>query len=178
MAKPEVSSAEFDAALDAIRERVLASGRSPLAILGIRRRGVPLAARLRSRLTRAGLGDIPLGELDINLYRDDIHDRGVPRVRETRIPFPLESRHVLLVDDVLHTGRTIRAALTALASFGRPRSVMLAALVDRGGRELPISADFVGLPVAAEPGELVRVLVEEEDGEDGIRIVPRAGVPR
>ncbi len=170
---PRFGSAELESALDAIADRIRASGRTPLAILGIRKRGVPLAARLRARLERRGLGEIPMGELDINLYRDDIYDRGVPRVRKTNIPFPLERFHVLLVDDVLHTGRTIRAALTALTSFGRSRSVMLAALVDRGGRELPIAADFVGLRVEAAPGELVRVLVVEEDGEDGARILPR-----
>ncbi len=173
MERPKVGSAELGAALEAIGNQVAASGRCPLVILGIRRRGVPLAARLRDQLVRGDLGDIPMGELDINLYRDDIHDRGVPRVRETRIPVPLESHHVLLVDDVLHTGRTVRAALTALASFGRPRSVMLAVLVDRGGRELPVAADFTGLEVHAAAGELVRVLVTEEDGEDGIRILPR-----
>ncbi len=173
MERPDIGSADIGAALREIGDRIAASGRVPLAILGIRRRGVPLAARLRDQLAHKGFADIPMGELDINLYRDDIHDRGVPRVRETRIPLPLESRHVLLVDDVLHTGRTIRAALTALSSFGRPRSVMLAALVDRGGRELPIAADFTGLEVDASPQELVRVLVREEDGEDGIRILPR-----
>ncbi len=162
----------FREALRELGDRIARTAPAPLAVLGIRRRGVPLAARLLTHLGNAGRRDIPSGELDINLYRDDVHDRGIPRVRETRIPFPLERHHVLLVDDVLFTGRTVRAALTALSHFGRPRSVLLAVLVDRGGRELPIAADFTGLRVAAGSDEMVRVRVEEEDGVDGVFTVP------
>ena len=164
---------EFRAALFRLGDLVAAEAPDPLAILGIRRRGVPLAARIRRRLESAGRRDIPVGELDINLYRDDVHDRGIPRIGETRIPFALEEHHILLVDDVLFTGRTVRAALTALSNFGRPRSVRLAVMVDRGGRELPIAADFVGLTVEAGAGDMVRVRVEEEDGEDGVVMLPR-----
>ena len=175
---------EFRAALSRLGDLVAARGPDPLAILGIRRRGVPLAGRLRAHLERAGRRDIPTGELDINLYRDDVHDRGIPRIGETRIPFALEARHLLLVDDVLYTGRTVRAALTALSNFGRPRSVLLAVMVDRGGRELPIAADFVGLRLdigadiggdreaGAGAGPMVRVRVSEEDGEDGVFTIP------
>ena len=149
----------------------------PLAILGVRRRGVPLAARIRRHLERAGRRGIPLGELDINLYRDDVHDRGIPRIGETRIPFALEEHHILLVDDVLFTGRTVRAALTALSNFGRPGSVRLAVMVDRGGRELPIAPDFVGLCVEAGEGDMVRVRMQEEDGDDGVVRIPREEAP-
>ncbi len=159
---------EFRAALSRLAARIASEAPDPLAILGIRRRGVPLAARLRARLEGEGRVDIPTGELDINLYRDDFHDRGIPRVGETRIPFALEDRHLLLVDDVLFTGRTVRAALTALSNFGRPRSVRLAVMVDRGGRELPIAADFAALRIEVGPEEMVRVRVREEDGEDGV----------
>ena len=159
---------EFREALFRLGERVVAEAPDPLAILGVRRRGVPLAARIRRQLERAGRKDIPAGELDINLYRDDVHDRGIPRIGETRIPFALEQHHILLVDDVVFTGRTVRAALTALSNFGRPKSVRLAVMVDRGGRELPIAPDFVGLHVDAGQGDMVRVRVQEEDGEDGV----------
>lgn len=163
---------EFRAALSRLGERIAGETADPLALLGIRRRGVPLAARLRSQLLALGRTDLPSGELDINLYRDDVHDRGIPAVGETRIPFPLEERHLVLVDDVLFTGRTVRAALTALSHFGRPKSVRLAVLVDRGGRELPIAPDFVGLTLPAAPNRLVRVRVAEEDGEDRVFSVP------
>ena len=168
-----LESEEFGAALSRLGDLVVAGAADPLAILGIQRRGVPLAARIRRHLESAGRRDILVGELDINLYRDDVHDRGIPRVGETRIPFALEKRHILLVDDVLFTGRTVRAALTALSNFGRPRSVRLAVMVDRGGRELPIAADFVGLRIEARHGDMVRVRVHEEDGEDGVVTIAR-----
>lgn len=167
-AKTVLAGEQFREALSGLGERVAAGAPEPLALLGIRRRGVPLAERLRVQLEQSGRGDIPTGELDINLYRDDLHDRGIPRVGETRIPFALEERHILLVDDVLFTGRTVRAALTALSNFGRPRSVLLAVMVDRGGRELPITADFAGLQLEAKSDQMVRVQVAEEDGEDGV----------
>lgn len=162
----------FRRALARLGDDIAAGAGDPLALLGIRRRGVPLAARLRAHLLGLGREDLPSGELDINLYRDDVHDRGIPEVGETRIPFPLEERHLVLVDDVLFTGRTVRAALTALSYFGRPRSVRLAVLVDRGGRELPIAPDFTGITVTAAPGQMVRVRVAEEDGEDRVVTLP------
>ncbi len=171
-----LGSQEFREALSRLGDLVAAGAPDPLAILGVRRRGVPLAARIRRHLEDAGRRDIPAGELDINLYRDDVHDRGIPRVGETRIPFALEQHHILLVDDVLFTGRTVRAALTALSNFGRPKSVRLAVMVDRGGRELPIAPDFVGLYVEAGRGDMVRVRVQEEDGEDGVVTIPRGEV--
>lgn len=164
---------ELRRALERIGDQVAERVPDPLALLGIRRRGVPLARRLARQLERHGRKDLALGELDINLYRDDIHDRGIPRVGKTTIPFSLERRRILLVDDVLFTGRTVRAALTALSNFGRPRAVRLAVLVDRGGRELPIAPDFVGVEVSAGAGEQVRVRVEEEDGENGVFRIER-----
>ena len=110
-----------------------------------------------------------MGALDITLYRDDLTEKaGAPIVRPTEIPFSLKEKTVLLVDDVLYTGRTIRAALDALLDHGRPRKVLLAALVDRGGRELPIQGDFTGAALGVEPGQRVSVRLKEIDGEDGV----------
>jgi pyrimidine operon attenuation protein/uracil phosphoribosyltransferase len=144
--------------------------------VGIQRRGVELAARLASligeREAGSGKQPIPLGKLDITLYRDDLSTVGpVPRVGVTSLPGELEGRTVLIVDDVLHTGRTIRAALDELADFGRPRRILLCVLVDRGGRELPIQADFVGLTVETSGGDRVDVAVQELDGQDSVELV-------
>ncbi|MEW5772566.1 MAG: bifunctional pyr operon transcriptional regulator/uracil phosphoribosyltransferase PyrR [Thermodesulfobacteriota bacterium] len=140
-----------------------------LALVGIQRRGVDLADRLKG-LLESRLGAVLLmGKLDINLYRDDWTNSGVaPFVNKTEIPFPIDGKDLLLVDDVLFTGRTIRAALEALLDFGRPRRVELLALVDRGNRELPIHADFVGKRVATERGEHVNVHTQERDGREDV----------
>jgi len=145
---------------------------SALAVIGIRSRGDVLAARLRDAL-RANEGvDVPLGLLDITLYRDDLTRVGyAPEIHETRIPFSVDDRVVVLVDDVLYTGRTIRAALDALVDFGRPKAIRLAVLVDRGHRELPIRADFVGKNVPTQPGDDVRVRLTEIDGRDEVEVV-------
>lgn len=145
-----------------------------LVVLGIRSRGLPLAERLAG-LLQAGLGrPVPVGALDITLYRDDLTELvGVPIVRPTEIPFTLKDRTVLLVDDVLFTGRTIRAALDALLDHGRPKTVRLAVLVDRGGRELPIQADFAALTLAVTGDQRVSVKVKELDGEDGVFLEAR-----
>jgi pyrimidine operon attenuation protein/uracil phosphoribosyltransferase len=144
---------------------------SALAIVGIRARGDALAARIQAAI-RANEGvDVPLGAIDITLYRDDLTRIGyAPVVRESEIPFSVDGRVVVLVDDVLFTGRTIRAAMDALVDFGRPQAIRLAVLVDRGHRELPIRADHVGKNVPTSREELVRVHVEEIDGEDGVEI--------
>ncbi len=145
---------------------------SSLAVIGIRSRGDVLAGRLRDAL-RANEGvDVPLGLLDITLYRDDLTRVGyAPEIHETRIPFSVDDRVVVLVDDVLFTGRTIRAALDALVDFGRPKAIRLAVLVDRGHRELPIRADFVGKNVPTQPGDDVRVRLTEIDGRDEVEVV-------
>ncbi len=140
-----------------------------LVLIGLRSRGVPMAERLAAHIQALEEIRPPVGALDVTLYRDDL-DRGGSRnkIQKTNLPFTCEGREVVLVDDVLYTGRTVRAALTALVAFGRPRRVRLAVLVDRGGRELPVRADFVGRNVTARPGEEVRVLLEETDGREAV----------
>jgi pyrimidine operon attenuation protein/uracil phosphoribosyltransferase len=142
-----------------------------LALIGIRRGGVPLAARLGALLQRTYGAPIPRGTLDIGLYRDDVA-RVHPVVGPTEVAFPIQDLPVVLVDDVLFTGRTVRAALDELMDFGRPRRVYFAALVDRGGRELPIAADFIGAQVVCGPDERVEVRFKETDNEDAVLVVP------
>jgi len=142
-----------------------------LALVGIRARGVPLAARLAAQLRDLTGTEVPTGALDITLYRDDLMRHVVgpqPVIRRTEIPFSIDDRLILLVDDVLYTGRTTRAALDALIDYGRPKAIQLIVLVDRGHRELPIKADYVGknLPTASE--ESVQVRLIEIDGEDEV----------
>jgi pyrimidine operon attenuation protein/uracil phosphoribosyltransferase len=146
-----------------------------LAIVGIRRGGVHLAARLGEDLARRLGHRSPTGTLDIALYRDDLSARGVaPVVGPTDIRFPLEGKTVLLVDDVLYTGRTVRAALDELVDFGRPRRVWLAVLVDRGGHELPIAADFAGATLAVAEQQDVQVTLREDGAaEDAVVITTR-----
>jgi len=147
-------------------------GTEGLVLVGIQRRGVELAARLAGLIERAEGRPIPLGKLDITLYRDDIQSIGArPVVGETKLPHELDDRTVVIVDDVLYTGRTIRAALDELADFGRPRRTLLCVLVDRGGRELPIQADIIGTTVTTVPEDRVDVLVSERDGEDAVNLV-------
>lgn len=153
-----------------------AGGTEGLVLVGIQRRGVELAARLAATIQQPNGRPIPVGKLDITLYRDDLSTIGpTPRVGETSLPGDLEGRTVVIVDDVLYTGRTIRAALDELADFGRPRKIILCVLVDRGGRELPIQADFVGLVVPTSPDDRVDVAVRELDGRDSVELV--AGGP-
>jgi pyrimidine operon attenuation protein/uracil phosphoribosyltransferase len=143
-----------------------------IALVGIRARGDVLAARLRDAIRQNEGVDVPLGALDITLYRDDLTRIGhAPIVRTTEIPFPVDDRVVVLVDDVLFTGRTIRAAMDALVDYGRPRAIRLAVLVDRGHRELPIRADHVGKNVPTQPRDDVRVHFSEVDGRDEVELV-------
>jgi pyrimidine operon attenuation protein/uracil phosphoribosyltransferase len=147
------------------------AGTEGLVLVGIQRRGVPLAHRIaRSILDHEG-AEVPVGALDITFYRDDLSlVAQQPVVKGTEIPFDLNGLTVVLVDDVLYTGRTIRAAMDALIDFGRPQAIRLAVLVDRGHRELPIRADHVGKNVPTSREEVVKVLVAEIDGEDGVEI--------
>jgi pyrimidine operon attenuation protein/uracil phosphoribosyltransferase len=146
-------------------------GIEEVALVGIHTRGVPLAERLAAKLRKSEGVDVPVGTLDITLYRDDLTPVGPqPIVGETDIPFEVERRVVVLVDDVLYTGRTIRAALDALVALGRPRRIQLAVLVDRGRREFPIAADFVGRAIETEGGEHVRVSLTEIDGRDSVSV--------
>jgi pyrimidine operon attenuation protein/uracil phosphoribosyltransferase len=146
-------------------------GTDHLVLVGIRRRGVPLAKRLQDLIRGFEGVEVPMGSLDITLYRDDLHAiANQPVVRTTEIPVNIDDKIVVLVDDVLYTGRTVRSALNALIDFGRPRTIQLAVLVDRGHRELPIRADFVGKNVPTSHREIVAVHVTEEDGEDSVQI--------
>ena len=141
------------------------------ALVGIQRRGVPLARRIASAIAENESVDIPVGALDITFYRDDLSlVAQQPVVKGTDLPFDLNGSTVVLVDDVLYTGRTIRAAMDALVDFGRPQAIRLAVLVDRGHRELPIRADHVGKNVPTSREEIVRVHLEEIDGEDAVLI--------
>jgi pyrimidine operon attenuation protein/uracil phosphoribosyltransferase len=167
---------ETDGILDRLAEAVLArhGDCANLALVGIERRGVNIASSLIGRMEKTLGRALPLGRLDIALYRDDWTVRGPkPSVGQTRIPFAVEGMMLILVDDVLFTGRTVRAALEALADHGRPGKIELLALVDRGHRELPIHADYVGLVLDTEPEDRVDVLVREVDGEEGVRLVSR-----
>jgi pyrimidine operon attenuation protein/uracil phosphoribosyltransferase len=144
-----------------------------LALVGIRARGVPLAARIASALHDLTGVTMPTGALDITLYRDDLMRHAVgpqPVLRSTEISFSIDDRLILLVDDVLYTGRTIRAALDALIDFGRPRAIQLVALVDRGHRELPIRADYVGRNIPTSQQQSVQVRLTELDGRDEVEV--------
>ncbi len=156
-----------------ISHEILERNRGPkkVAVVGIRTRGEFLAQRIRAEINTLENTEIPLGVVDITLYRDDLyHSSEQPLVRGTELPFNIDKYNVVLVDDVLFTGRTIRAALDAIIDFGRPISVQLAVLVDRGHRELPIRADYVGKNVPTTRSELVEVCLSEKDNEDSVYI--------
>ena len=150
-------------------------GVDELALVGIRSRGVPLARRIAQIIREINQHEVPTGMLDITLYRDDLMRHAVgpqPLVRRTEIPFSIDDKRILLVDDVLYTGRTIRAALDALIDFGRPRAIQLIVLVDRGHRELPIKADYVGKNIPTAPTQNVQVHLMEIDGRDEVEVLP------
>ena len=147
----------------------LNDGTEGLVIVGIQRRGVQLAARIVRLIAEREKVEVPQGALDITLYRDDLQTVGPrPVVGPTNIPVNIDDQHIVIVDDVLYTGRTVRAALDELADFGRPRRIALAVLIDRGGRELPIAPDVVGKVTDVQPGQRVDVLIEELDGRDAV----------
>jgi pyrimidine operon attenuation protein/uracil phosphoribosyltransferase len=167
---------KIDRALTRIAHEILERHRDveDLVLVGIRTRGVPLANRMQDKIRSIENRDIPVGILDITLYRDDLTTVGPHAVlKETKIHFPIDDKKIILVDDVLFTGRTIRAALDGLMDFGRPRLIQLAVLVDRGHRELPIRADFVGKNVSTSLKEMVQVLLREEDGKDEVLIIQK-----
>lgn len=150
-----------------IAERL--QGCEGVVLVGIHRRGVPLARRIAEKLKQVEKVQVPVGSLDINLYRDDFSTVGTaPVLRGTQVDFDIEGHTVILVDDVLFTGRTIRAALDALLDLGRPSRVQLAVLVDRGHRELPIQADYVGLSLNTRREDNVELRLKEMDGEDAL----------
>jgi pyrimidine operon attenuation protein/uracil phosphoribosyltransferase len=155
-------------------EIVKANERRPVVLLGIQRRGVPMAQRMAAHMARKDSVRPPIGILDINLYRDDLtRVASQPIVHKTEIPADIDDKDVILVDDVLYTGRTIRAALDALCDFGRMRSIQLAVLIDRGHRELPIEANFIGKKITTKTSEVVEVKLKEIDGEDAIYVMEK-----
>lgn len=169
-----MSSDELRQTLEAMASEIHEAGPNDrLILLGIERRGAPLAERL-ARLLRAKGHDVAVGKLDINLYRDDLTKvASQPVVRKTELPCSIEGRDVIVVDDVLYTGRTIRAAMEALNDHGRVRSLKLAILIDRGSRELPIEANFVGQTIEVPKDEIVEVRLREVDGDEDVRIMER-----
>jgi pyrimidine operon attenuation protein/uracil phosphoribosyltransferase len=173
---PQVMDADrMSRALTRIAHEILERNRGldEVALVGIRTRGVPIARRLGQLLREINGDHVPTGSLDITLYRDDLMRNAVgpqPVVRRTEIPFSIDDRRILLVDDVLYTGRTTRAALDALIDFGRPRAIQLVVMVDRGHRELPIKADYVGKNVPTSLKQSVQVRLQEIDGVDEILI--------
>jgi len=149
-------------------------GTSTLGILGIRRRGAHLASRIHDEIFAIEKVRVPLGILDITFYRDDLKTIAKqPVVGTTEIPFDVSDKNLVLVDDVLYTGRTVRAALDEIIDFGRPRSIQLAVLIDRGHRELPIQADYFGKQIPTSQREVIAVQVVEEDGEDRVLLAER-----
>ncbi len=174
---PQVMDADRMArALTRIAHEILERNRGTgdLALVGIRTRGVPLARRIAQSLKDINHEDVPTGALDITLYRDDLMRHAVgpqPVVRRTEINFSIDDKRILLVDDVLYTGRTIRAALDALIEFGRPLAIQLIVLVDRGHRELPIKADYVGKNLPTSATQSVQVHLLETDGRDEVEIL-------
>jgi pyrimidine operon attenuation protein / uracil phosphoribosyltransferase len=181
LAMPDRQSTVLDArAMDRTLRRMadeiveLNDGTDDLIIVGIQRRGVQLAARIVSSIADREKAEVPSGALDITLYRDDLQTVGPrPVVGPTDLPWSIDGKHVVIVDDVLYTGRTIRAALDELADFGRPRRIALAVLIDRGGRELPIQPDVVGKTVEVRSTQRVDVLVKELDERDAVIIADR-----
>jgi pyrimidine operon attenuation protein/uracil phosphoribosyltransferase len=168
-----MDEADVRRALTRIAHEILErnKGAEDVVLVGIAARGDDIARRLAAEIRRIEGTEVPVGALDITFYRDDIGIRAeAPEVHETRIDFDVNDRVVVLVDDVLFTGRTIRAALDALVDFGRPTAIQLAVLVDRGHRELPIRADFVGKNVPTRKGEDVRVALREVDGRDAVLV--------
>ncbi len=153
------------------------AGVQDLVLVGLRTRGIPLAQRLQRRIDEFEHERVPLGELDVTLYRDDVHQRAPSALSPTSIPVDIQDKTVILVDDVLYTGRTIRAALDALIDLGRPRAIQLVCLVDRGHRELPIRPDYIGKNVPTSRHEKVAVRLEEIDGVDEVLLMQSVEVP-
>ena len=155
------------------------NGVANLGLVGIMRRGVPLAQRLAKVLGRIEKTAVPVGTLDITLYRDDLSTVGHrPEVKKSTMEFDIQGKDIILVDDVLHTGRTTRAALDALFDHGRPRRIQLCVLIDRGHRELPIEAAFVGRKIQTGNNEIIELKLQETDGSDKVLLMERVGEPQ
>ena len=170
-----LNSSQIEKILEELSKKIISGtgGGEDIAVIGIRSRGEILAQRLAGKLSEKLNSDIPCGTLDITLYRDDLNSpQGdtQPQVRTTEIGFDIDGRIIILVDDVLHTGRSTRAAMDALIDLGRPKAIRLAVLVERTGREFPIQADFVGYKIDASQEQNVQVLLVESDGKDEVVI--------
>ena len=170
-----LDSGQIEQVLKDLTGRILSENPAEMdiAVIGIRSRGEVLAQRLSGRLSQKLGKDVPCGTLDITLYRDDLnspHGNAQPLVRTTEIGFDIDDKIIILVDDVLYTGRSARAAMDALIDLGRPKAIRLAVLVDRLGRDLPIQADYAGCKTDVEPGKLVQVNLVESDGKDQVVI--------
>jgi pyrimidine operon attenuation protein/uracil phosphoribosyltransferase len=171
-----LSAQEIDRTLQRVAHEIVekSGGAKNLAFIGVRRRGVPLAQRLAKAITGFAHVEVPVGTLDITLYRDDLSTVGPhPIVQSTDIDFPVDDRDLVVIDDVLYTGRTIRAAMNGLFDLGRPKRVRLCVLIDRGHRELPVEATFIGTTVQTSDTEIVEVRLEEIDGEERVMLVDR-----
>ena len=166
---------EVHATLNRLVDEILkANNGRPVVLIGIQRRGVPMARRMAVRMAERMQREPQIGTLDINLYRDDLtRVASQPVVQKTEVPPNIDDRDVVLVDDVLYTGRTIRAALDALCDFGRMRTIQLAVMIDRGHRELPIEANFIGKKITTKDAEVVEVKLKEVDGEDAIYVMEK-----
>ena len=171
-----MSAEEVDRTLLRLAHEILEKNNGPegLALAGIRRRGVPLAERLASRIEQIEGKKLPVGILDITLYRDDLSQVAEqPVARTTEVGFPVDHRTIVLVDDVLYTGRTVRAAMDVLFDFGRPKKVQLCVLIDRGHRELPIEATYVGRFIQTTDREIIEVKLQEIDNQEKVLLVER-----
>jgi pyrimidine operon attenuation protein/uracil phosphoribosyltransferase len=175
--KAIMTAQEMRRALTRVAHEILEhnGGAKELVLLGVRTRGVPIAHRLAELIKSFEGVNVPVGTLDITLYRDDVHLRGPLALEATDLPVPIGGLRVVLVDDVLFTGRTARAAMDAVIDLGRPMNIQLAALIDRGHRELPIRADYVGKNIPSSRSEEIRVRLSETDGKDEVVILPDEG---
>ncbi len=170
-AKEVMNAHDIERTLERLACQILEQISDPtaMALIGIQRRGADLACRLSQMLVQRLGQAVDCGELDINLYRDDCTTiDATPQINTTNINFPVTEKTIVVIDDVLFTGRTVRCALEAILDFGRPKAVKLLVLVDRGHRELPIQADFVGKQIVTDPGEHVYVFLQERDGQDRV----------
>jgi pyrimidine operon attenuation protein/uracil phosphoribosyltransferase len=171
-----MSATEIDRTLNRLAHEIAekSGGTSNLALIGIRRRGVPIAQRIARAMRGIDGSDVPVGTLDITLYRDDLSKIAAqPVLHSSEIPFPVDDKDLIVVDDVLYTGRTIRAAMNGLFDLGRPRRIRLSVLIDRGHRELPIEASFVGRHVQTSDAEIIEVRLTEVDQEERVMLVER-----
>ncbi|PIU57504.1 MAG: bifunctional pyr operon transcriptional regulator/uracil phosphoribosyltransferase PyrR [Deltaproteobacteria bacterium CG07_land_8_20_14_0_80_38_7] len=166
-----LTKSDMDKVLLKIAQKIVEDGTEGVVLVGIRSRGVPLAKLLASKIENIQGKPIEVGSLDINLYRDDLSEvNEQPVVRSTELPFSITGKGIILVDDVLYTGRTIRAAMDALIDFGRPKFIKLMVMIDRGWRELPIQADYTGKNITTTQNQNVKVMLEEIDGENCVYV--------